>query len=116
MCLAGTAAATPPALEELEDFDPQALKNASASSTSRAARRRIAALIVPSLPCGGLLARRRGGRVRGSLRHKVVCISRLDGARAEEVAQRVADSLGFRLIDEDIVARAAVEAGREGGG
>ena len=43
----------------------------------------------------------------------MVCISRQDGARAQEVAQLVANQLGFRLIDEDILARAAVEAGVE---
>jgi cytidylate kinase len=43
--------------------------------------------------------------------HKVVCISSSDGAGAQEAALLVADRLGFRLIDEDIVARAAVEAG-----
>jgi cytidylate kinase len=42
--------------------------------------------------------------------HNVVCISRQDGARGHEVAVRVAESLGFRLIDEDIVTQAAVEA------
>jgi len=41
----------------------------------------------------------------------VVCISSQDGAGAQEAARLVASSLGFRLIDEDIVARAAVEAG-----
>jgi cytidylate kinase len=45
------------------------------------------------------------------MRHTVVCISRPDGAAAGEVATYVADQLGFRLIDEDIVTRAAVEAG-----
>jgi cytidylate kinase len=43
--------------------------------------------------------------------HNVVCISRQDGARGQEVAVRVAESLGFRLIDEDIITQAAVEAG-----
>lgn len=41
----------------------------------------------------------------------VVCISSRDGAGAQEVAQLVASSLGFRLIDEEIVTRAAAEAG-----
>jgi hypothetical protein len=45
------------------------------------------------------------------MEHKVVCISSVDGAGAHEAAQLVAGSLGFRLIDEDIVTRAAVEAG-----
>ncbi len=43
----------------------------------------------------------------------VVCISSEDGAGAAETARLVAGTLGFRLIDEDIVARAAVEAGVE---
>jgi Cytidylate kinase-like family len=43
--------------------------------------------------------------------HTVVCISSQDGAGAQEAALLVASSLGFRLIDEDIIARAAVEAG-----
>jgi cytidylate kinase len=43
----------------------------------------------------------------------VVCISSEDGAAAEEASRLVADALAFRLINEDIVARAAVEAGVE---
>jgi Cytidylate kinase-like family len=42
---------------------------------------------------------------------KVVCISSHDGAGAQETALLVSKALGFRLIDEDIVAKAAVEAG-----
>ena len=45
--------------------------------------------------------------------HNVVCISRQEGARAPQTALAAAEQLGFRLIDEDIVARAAVEAGVE---
>jgi cytidylate kinase len=45
------------------------------------------------------------------VRHNVVCISSQDGAGATEAAPLVASSLGFRLIDEAIVTRAAVEAG-----
>ena len=45
--------------------------------------------------------------------HNVVCISRQEGALAPEIALAAAEQLGFRLIDEDIVARAAVEAGVE---
>lgn len=45
--------------------------------------------------------------------YAAVCISRQDGARAQEVAQLVASELGFRLIDEDILTRVAVEAGVE---
>lgn len=47
--------------------------------------------------------------------HKVVCISSQDGAGAQEAALLVAGSLGFRLIDEDIVTRAALEAGVDQG-
>jgi cytidylate kinase len=43
--------------------------------------------------------------------YTVVCISSEDGAGAQEAAPMVASRLGFRLIDEDIVTRAAVEAG-----
>ncbi len=43
--------------------------------------------------------------------HKIVCISSQDGAGAAEAAQLVAGRLGFRVIDEEIVTRAAVEAG-----
>jgi cytidylate kinase len=43
--------------------------------------------------------------------HRVVCISSQDGAGAQEAALLVAGRLGYRLIDEDVVARAAVEAG-----
>jgi hypothetical protein len=40
-------------------------------------------------------------------------MSRTDGAQAQETATSMAKRLGFRLIDEDIVERAAVEAGVE---
>ena len=43
--------------------------------------------------------------------YKTVCISSEDGAEGEKSAQLVATTLGFDLIDEDIVTRAAVEAG-----
>jgi cytidylate kinase len=43
----------------------------------------------------------------------VVCISRQDGAGGAEASRVVAEQLGFRLIDEDILARAAIEAGVE---
>jgi cytidylate kinase len=41
---------------------------------------------------------------------RVVCISGPDGARMREVAQGVADRLGFALVDEEIIMRAAAEA------
>lgn len=43
----------------------------------------------------------------------VVCISHHDGAAGAEASRIVAHTLSFRLIDEDIVARAAIEAGVE---
>lgn len=41
---------------------------------------------------------------------RVVCISAVDGARGEEVAPAVAEALGFRIVDEEIVRKAAHEA------
>jgi cytidylate kinase len=43
--------------------------------------------------------------------YRVICISSADGAGATEAAPVIASTLGFRLIDEEIVTRAAVEAG-----
>ncbi len=43
--------------------------------------------------------------------YRVVCISSKDGAGATEAAPLIASTLGFRLIDEEIVTHAAVEAG-----
>ena len=41
----------------------------------------------------------------------VICISRTIGAAGEELAKVVAEKLGFRYVDEDIVSRAAAIAG-----
>ncbi|HUY58540.1 MAG TPA: cytidylate kinase family protein [Solirubrobacteraceae bacterium] len=41
----------------------------------------------------------------------VICISASDGANADAVAAAVGEALGFRVISEEIVARAASEAG-----
>ena len=41
----------------------------------------------------------------------VICISASDGANADGVATAVGEALGFRVISEEIVARAASEAG-----
>jgi cytidylate kinase len=43
--------------------------------------------------------------------YEVVCISSQHGAGAQEAALLVAAGLGFPLIDEEIITRAAVEAG-----
>jgi len=43
----------------------------------------------------------------------VVCVSGPDGALMREVAGGVAERLGFALVDEEIVLRAAAEAGVE---
>ncbi len=43
----------------------------------------------------------------------VVCISAAEGAGGLEVAREVADRLGFRLVDEEVLQRAAAEAGVE---
>lgn len=42
-----------------------------------------------------------------------ICISSEDGAGAADASRVVAEALGFGLIDEDILTRAAVEAGVE---
>jgi len=42
---------------------------------------------------------------------KLVCVSSDDGADAFSAAAEVAEKLGWRLVDEDIVSRAAEEAG-----
>lgn len=41
---------------------------------------------------------------------RVVCISAVDGARGEEVAPAVAEQLGYRLVDEEIVHKTARDA------
>ncbi len=41
----------------------------------------------------------------------VICISASDGANADEVAFTVADALGYQVVNEEIVAKAAAEAG-----
>lgn len=45
---------------------------------------------------------------------KVVCISATDGALRDEIGPAVATGLGFRLVNEQIVAEAAKEAGVAG--
>lgn len=47
--------------------------------------------------------------------YRFVCISRTIGADAEDVARLVAEQLGFRLIDEEIVLQAADRAGVKSG-
>jgi hypothetical protein len=42
---------------------------------------------------------------------RVVCVSRTLGAGGDEVARAVADQLGFRYVDDEIVVRAAEAAG-----
>jgi hypothetical protein len=54
-----------------------------------------------------------GPIVLPAVSYNVVCISSHDGAAAEEAAALVGSWLGFRIINEDIVARAAIEAGVE---
>lgn len=43
----------------------------------------------------------------------VVCVSGLDGSHLREVAQRIAEQLGFAVVDEEIILRAAAEGGVE---
>src|SRR4051795_6925652 len=42
---------------------------------------------------------------------RVICISRLVGAGGAEVGQTVAASLGYRLVDEEIIQQAAESSG-----
>jgi cytidylate kinase len=42
---------------------------------------------------------------------RVVCISRIAGAGGEQVGRMVADSLGYRLVDEEILQQAAESSG-----
>jgi cytidylate kinase len=42
---------------------------------------------------------------------RVVCISRLEGAGGEVVGRSVADTLGYRLVDEEILQHAAENSG-----
>jgi cytidylate kinase len=46
---------------------------------------------------------------------RVICISGTEGAGAADVAEAAAALLGFRVVDEEIVARAAREAGVDPG-
>ena len=43
--------------------------------------------------------------------YRVVCISHATGARGEEVGRLAAESLGYRYLDDEIVARAAAAGG-----
>ena len=47
------------------------------------------------------------------MERRAICISGSDGAGAGEVGRLVAEALGWRLVDEEIVLRAAREAGVE---
>ena len=45
------------------------------------------------------------------VRRSVICISRVTGAGGEDVGRLVAERLGLRYLDDEIVARAAAKAG-----
>jgi cytidylate kinase len=45
----------------------------------------------------------------------VICVSHTDGSGGDEVGKRVAEQLGYLLVDEEIVARAAAQGGLEPG-
>lgn len=45
------------------------------------------------------------------MRCQAVCISATDGSRGDEVGRLVAGGLGFRLVDEELISRAANHAG-----
>ena len=48
-----------------------------------------------------------------AVKRKVVCISHATGAGGNEVGRLVAERLGFRYVDEDLVAHAATKGGVE---
>ena len=48
---------------------------------------------------------------RAPMARRVVCIARLVGAGGESVGQAVADHLGYRLVDEEILQHAAKSSG-----
>jgi cytidylate kinase len=48
-----------------------------------------------------------------AVKRRVVCISHETGAGGNEVGRLVAERLGFRYVDEDLVARAAAKGGVE---
>ena len=45
------------------------------------------------------------------MRRTLICVSHCDGAGGEEVARLVADQLGLRYVDEEIISAAAERAG-----
>ena len=45
------------------------------------------------------------------MRRTLICVSHCDGAGGDDVARRVADQLGLRYVDEEIVSAAAQRAG-----
>ncbi|HEX4520088.1 MAG TPA: cytidylate kinase-like family protein [Gaiellaceae bacterium] len=49
--------------------------------------------------------------IEGPPRISVVCLAHAEGARGEEIGQRLADRLGFRYADDEIVVAAAEAAG-----
>lgn len=60
-------------------------------------------------PCD--LHAHRGRRNVARMASRVICISRAHGARGDEVGKLVAERLGFRYVDEEIVAQAAAIGG-----
>jgi cytidylate kinase len=46
--------------------------------------------------------------------YNVVCISATDGSNGEKIGPLVAEGLGFKLVNEEVVAKAAEEAGIQG--
>ena len=45
------------------------------------------------------------------MRRTLICVSHCDGAGGDDVARRVADQLGLRYVDEEIISVAAEKAG-----
>jgi cytidylate kinase len=51
------------------------------------------------------------GRNVVAMRRTLICVSHCDGAGGDEVARLVADQLGLRYVDEEIISRAAEKCG-----
>jgi len=45
------------------------------------------------------------------LAHQVICISRSTGAEGEAVGRAVAQRLGFRYVDDEVIGKAAESSG-----
>ncbi len=88
------------ALLEAARWNPRSLAAAAALSNDEGRP------IAPSLDEVALF-----GNNVGTLPHRVICISRVTGSWGDEIGRLVAKELGFRYVDDEIIARAAEKGG-----